>query len=140
MIQFEPSVNLKKRTGLDYDLLSYIFSQFIVEKRKRKFKVEIARVNYSFFDTQTLKIGVNLKEGDSLKYVVSVLLHEIRHYLQMKEPHYNQFDEYDSYWQYYRSPEEKDARKFEKLTAQVCAIYTNFKKIDEKIQNLNREH
>jgi predicted metalloendopeptidase len=139
VIEFLPSHGIKKRTEVDYKLLSTIFSQFIVEKRKKKFKVEVARTNYSFFDPNTNKISINLKEGNSLKYIVAVLLHEVRHYLQTKEPGYNEFGEYDSFWKYYRSPEERDARRFERLTSHVCAIYENFRKISEKIEEQNKE-
>jgi hypothetical protein len=41
--------------------------------------------------------------------------------------------EYDNYIEYYTSPEEKDARNFEKLATEVCHIYRCYKKINEKI-------
>jgi hypothetical protein len=44
---------------------------------------------------------------------------------------------YTSYWNYYSSPEEKDARKFEKLATEVCKIYKQYKIIEEKFKKYN---
>jgi len=137
MLVLSPSPGIIKDTKLDYDLISFILSQFITVKRKVYLKVEKSKTTYSCCYPDEKLIQIDLKQGTSLKYVIATLLHEVRHYIQIK--HFNskiQF-KYASYNDYYNSAEEKDARKYEKLTTEVCKIYTNYQIIKRKFLELD---
>lgn len=137
MIELIPSKSVLDETLIDYNLLSYIVSRFIPLKKKTQIRVYKSNSNFSAFYVNDNTIRIDLKEGKSLKYIVSVILHEIRHFVQIKKVKRKLFFNYKNYKEYYTSPEEKDARKFEKLTTEVCHIYQNYLKIAAKISNLN---
>lgn len=137
MIELTPSKAIVAETNLDFNLISYILSRFIQTKRKIKLKVYKSNSNFSAFYVGKNVIRINLKENNTLKYYISTLLHEIRHYLQVKNVSNKILFQYANYIEYFTSPEEKDARKFEKLAADVCKIYNCYKKIDEKILKFN---
>ena len=137
MIRFKPTLGIIKATGVDYDLVSFIFSRFIRIKRKVTLKLERSRRNYSYYYDKRKVICINTNEGTSLKFIVSTLLHEVRHCMQLRQE-CNDIDfNYTSYWNYYSSPEEKDARKFERLATEVCKIYKQYKIIEEKFKKYN---
>jgi hypothetical protein len=134
MIKFIPTNGIIKSTKLDFDLLSFIFSRFVKLKRKKTLRVEKSKRSYSYYYDKQKVICINTNEGTSLKFIVSTLLHEVRHCMQLREK-CNEIDyNYTSYWNYYSSPEEKDARRFEKLATEVCKIYNQFKIIEGKFK------
>jgi len=137
VIELKPSKAIVAETNLDFNLISYILSRFIQTKRKIKLKIYKSNSNFSAFYVGKNVIRINLKENNTLKYYISTLLHEIRHYLQVKNVSKKILFQYANYIEYFTSPEEKDARKFEKLAADVCKIYNCYKKIDEKILKFN---
>lgn len=134
MIILKPTKGLVKVLDIDYDLISYIFNKFIIVKKTTVLKIERSKYKYSFYCDDRKIIGIYTAGGVSLKFIISTLLHEIRHVLQIMQKHNNLDYTYTSYWKYYNSPEEKDARKFERLTAEVVRIYKSHKIIEEKIK------
>jgi hypothetical protein len=138
MIKFNPSKGVIDATGIDFDLLSFILARVFPAKFTRTLRVEKARNNnnYSGYYPDTKIIRLFLRENRSLRYVIATILHELRHYFQIRE--YEEVLEltYESYQEYYNSPEEIDARKFEKLTGDICKIYRAYKSIEEKIKYL----
>lgn len=134
MINLEPSASIVKATCIDFKLLSKIVTMCVSDDYDITIKVISTTKPYSFFKTWNNTIGISLSlEKLTLRYVVSTILHEVRHAMQVKHYSSHLFFKYSSYNKYYNSPEEKDARKFEKLTSEVCKIYKNFKIIEEKI-------
>jgi len=131
MLILKPSVGIVKATKLDFNLINFILNRFLKFKWRTPIKVEKCRDNWSGFWPDDKLIRIDLKQGTSLKYIIAILLHEIKHIKQVKEIKGIRFD-YESYNEYYNSPEERDARKFEKLTSDVCKIYNSYKSIDEK--------
>ena len=137
MIKFKPTNGIVKITNLDYDLFSVILSRFIKLKRRVTLRIERSKRSYSYYYDRRKVICINTNEGTSLKFIVSTLLHEVRHCMQLRQE-CNDIDfNYTSYWNYYSSPEEKDARKFEKLTTDVCKIYKQYKIIESKFLKYN---
>ena len=134
MIALKPTKGIIKTTNLDYDLISFIFSRFITLKRRVTLRVEKSKREYSYYYDKRKVICINTNEGTSLKFIVSTLLHEVRHCMQLRQEHNGIDFSYTSYWNYYSSPEEKDARKFERLAAEVCKIYKQYKLIEKKIK------
>ena len=134
MIKFKPTSGIVKVTNLDYDLISFIFSRFIKLNRRVTLRVERSKRSYSYYYDKRKVICINTNEGTSLKFITSTLLHEVRHCMQLRQE-CNDIDfNYTSYWNYYSSPEEKDARRFEKLATEVCKIYKQYKIIESKFK------
>lgn len=131
MLVLSPSKGLAKLTKLDFNLIGFILNRFIKVKWRTPIKVQICKHNWSEYRSDKKLIKIDIKQGTSLKYIISTLLHEIRHVKQVKEVKNIRFD-YENYNEYYNSPEEKDARKYEKLTVDVCRIYNGFKSIEKK--------
>lgn len=131
MLTLTPSTRVIRATKLDFGLISFILSRFLKAGAPMLIKVERCRSDWSGYWPDSKVIRIDLKQGTSLKYIISTLLHEIRHVTQIKQikdMHFN----YENYNEYYNSPEERDARKFEKLTVDVCRIYNSYKGIEEK--------
>lgn len=135
MIRLVPSKGIIKDTQIDFKLVELIINQFLDMPQNLTLKVEKNQSSWSGYWTQQKKIKINLGEGTSLKYVISTLLHEIRHAEQVANYKHITFN-YKNYNHYYNSPEEKDARKFEKLTTDVCTIYTGLKNVKSKYSTL----
>jgi Zn-dependent peptidase ImmA (M78 family) len=134
MIKFKPTAGIIKTTKLDYDLISFILSRIIKLKRRVTLRVEKSKRNYSYYYDKRKVICINTNEGTSLKFIIATLLHEVRHCMQLRQE-CNDIDfNYTSYWNYYTSPEEKDARRFEKLATEVCKIYKQYKIIENKFK------
>lgn len=136
MLVLKPSSGIVKATKLDFNLIASILNQFLKVKWHTHIKVEKCRDNWSGYWPDERLIRIDLKQGTSLKYIISTLLHEIRHVKQVKEIKGIRFN-YSNYTEYYNSPEEKDARKFEKLAVDVCKIYDSYKSIEEKYAKFN---
>jgi len=133
MIQFLPSKSVIEKTGLDFELVSFILSRFVKTKRKIKVKVHKSKGNYSAFYVGCNLIKLDLPNSITQRCILSDLLHEVRHILQVENLPFKLSFKYGSFREYYSSPEEKDARKFEKIATEVCSIYKNYKKLEEKI-------
>ena len=131
MLVLNPSKALVNATKLDFNLISFILNRFLKVKWRTPIKVQICKQDWSAYWPDKKIIKIDIKQGTSLKYIISTLLHEIRHVKQVKEVKNIRFD-YKNYNEYYNSPEEKDARKYEMLTGNVCCIYDKFKSIEEK--------
>jgi hypothetical protein len=136
MLVLNPSKGLVKITELDFNLINFILNRFIKFKRRTTIKVQICNQDWSGYWSDKKLIKIDIKQGTSLKYIIATLLHEIRHVKQVNEVKNIRFN-YENYNEYYNSAEEKDARKYEKLTADVCCIYNGFKRIDEKYVKFN---
>jgi predicted RNase H-like nuclease (RuvC/YqgF family) len=135
MIKLIPSTGIVKVTGIDFKLVESIINCFIDIPQRLTLKVERNQASWSGYWVDSKKIKIDLSQGTSLKYVISTLLHEIRHAEQLANKRRISFD-YQSYKQYYDSPEEKDARNFEKLTTDVCSIYRRFEALNTKYSTL----
>ena len=140
MITLKPTSGIIKTTNLDYDLISFILSRFIKLKRRVSLRVEKSKRNYSYYYDRHKVICINTNEGTSLKFIIATLLHEVRHCMQLRQE-CNDIDfSYTSYWNYYSSPEEKDARRFERLAAEVCKIYKQYKIIEKKFKKYDLDY
>ena len=133
MIILQPSAGFVKATGLDFKLLTFILSRFIKIHSRAVIRIHKSKQDWSEFWPDDKIINIDLKQGTSLRYVVSTLLHELRHYNQVKVFKSIRFN-YSTYNEYYNSAEERDARKFEKLATDVCKIYNGYKSIEEKFK------
>lgn len=131
MIILQPSAGFVKATELDFKLLTFILSRFIRTRSRVVVKIHKSKERWSEFWPESKVIKIDLKQGTSLKYVVATLLHELRHYNQVRVFKSIRFN-YDTYNEYYNSAEERDARKFEKLATDVCRIYNSYKSIEGK--------
>lgn len=136
MILLVPSKSIADETKLDFGLISFILSRFIKTKRVVKLKVEKSKASYSAFYVNKNLIKISLKENSNLRYIICTLLHEIRHYMQVKIFKQKLLFKYKNYIDYYTSPEEKDARSYEKLATEICQIYKCYKKLDDKMQTI----
>jgi len=135
MIKFKPTAGIIKTTKLDYDLISFILSRIIKLKRRVTLRVERSKRSYSYYYDKRKVICINTNEGTSLKFIIATLLHEVRHCMQLRQECNDiDFNYYTSYWNYYSSPEERDARRFEKLATEVCKIYKQYKIIENKFK------
>lgn len=140
MIILKPTRGIVKITKLDYDLISFILSRFVITKQKVSIRIEKSRYSFSYYCDNRKIICVNTDEGTSLKFTINTLLHEIRHYMQMRQKCDSKDIDYTSYWSYYSSPKEKDARKFEKITAEICKIYNQYKIIEDKFKRYELDY
>lgn len=135
MVKLIPSEGIKKATGIDYDLLSYILSRFILPSKRITLHVYKTRSDYSFYCEDSKMIAVDLKSNTRFSDIIKTILHELRHYIQTK--HFKiKFTDYTCYRTYYNCPEEKDARNFEKLSTEICHIYKSYVKLQQKIKDL----
>ena len=135
MIVLKPSKRVVKDTQIDYDLLSRIISSIVYTRNAVVLSIHKSRFSFSYYQWDDKLIGINLDEGTSLRFVVRTLLHEIRHMMQIRHTKKKVEFKYTSYAQYYKSPEERDARKFERLTASVCTLYDTYKTIESRIRH-----
>jgi Zn-dependent peptidase ImmA (M78 family) len=134
MIVFKPSKGIAKETDINFHALSTIFSHIIKLKRKITFKVVKSRMAYSFYSHDTRTIALNLNAHKSKKGLICTITHEIRHYLQKRTLGTKMsYGPYKSYNNYYTSPEEKDARKFEKICNEIYATYKNLDEVEKKV-------
>jgi hypothetical protein len=140
MIILKPTRGIVKITKLDYDLISFILSRFVITKQKVSIRIEKSRYSFSYYCDNRKIICLNTDEGTSLRFTINTLLHEIRHYMQMRQKCDSKDNEYTSYWSYYSSPKEKDARKFEKITTEICKIYNQYKIIEEKFKRYELDY
>lgn len=139
MIILNPTNGLINSTKIDYDLVTFILSRFVRLVKRATIRVERSKKNYSYYDDGCRSIFIDIKKDCSLKYIISTILHEVRHFMQLRQKNNNLNYEYSSYNNYYSSPEEKDARKYEKVATEVCRIYKQHKRIEEKFKKYNMD-
>lgn len=140
MILLIPTKGILNVTKIDYGLVSFIISKFVKIKKKVSLRVERSKKNYSYYDDSCKVIFINTRESCTLKYIIGTLLHEIRHYMQLEQRYNNLYFIYSNYDEYYNSPEEVDARKFEVLGVEVCKIYNQHKKIEDKYKKYELDY
>ena len=103
MIILEPSVGIKKVTGIDFKLLSNILTMLLEVNHNRDLNI-VAKVHKS--------------------KIKDTLLHELRHCCQYHIwKYWPSTGKFKTYAAYYRSKEEVDARKIERLTREVIKMY-----------------
>lgn len=132
MIKIKPSKAVQIGTGIDFKLLEKIINSFLEFKSSVTFKCH--KNSKPFSEIIFLKniIRLYVSETNDLKYYITTLLHEIRHFIQYQKYKKVLTYRYNNYTEYYNSPEERDARKFETIGIEVCKIYTAYKAIEEK--------
>lgn len=141
MIILKPSRTVEKLTGLDFDVINHILSHLYPSKSRKVIHVVKSRYDFSYFSPTPLEIGLELDIDLSLRFIIGTILHEYRHFIQYHTLKTNAlFVEYDSYTEYWQSPEECDARKYEKLTTHVCKVYKELIAINEKIKTLKLDN
>lgn len=138
MIILLPSTGLVRDTQIDYDLLSFILSKIVFFKKKVFFQLQKSKQDYSYYEEidDNNIIALNLKNIKNRREVIATILHEIRHYIQDKKFKVKCEEFYSTFSGYKNSPEERDARQFEKLSTEVLKIYENFKRIELKYKEL----
>ena len=144
MIKFFPSIRVQKDTGLDFDLLGNICSEIFNRGFKKNItfwcKVHKSRQEGTStvekLDEKCLYL-INLDIHPDRRYIIGTILHELRHAFQLGIFKYNVIARFSSYNAYYKSTEEKDARKQEKLVTEIVKIYDNYKKAEEKFKRFN---
>ena len=144
MIRFLPSRRVQKDTNLDFELLGNICSEIFIKgfKKHLTFFVKIHKSRDK--RTSTLEqldekclYQINLDIEGEKRYLIGTILHELRHAFQLGIFKYNVIARFSSYNAYYKSTEEKDARKQEKLATEIVRIYDNYKKAEEKFKRFN---
>jgi hypothetical protein len=139
VIIFEPSLAIKKSySRFDFFLFSVavtaVTTSIFGKQHDVVIPVHTARKGeedsyYSFSESIYLRIDDNRTINNLLR----TLLHELRHWMQHKlfNVKFEIDHKRDSFYKYYKSDEEKDARNFDKLT------YKNVRRIYERLINTN---
>ena len=132
MIILEPSVGIKKATGIDFKLLSNILTMLLEVNHNRDLNI-VAKVHKSkikdtsfceCIDRTNFLIKLDQTSKQTTKFIFSSLLHELRHCCQYHIwKYWPSTGKFKTYAAYYRSKEEVDARKIERLTREVIKMY-----------------
>ena len=144
MIELTASKGIAEQTGIDFQLLSTILTTILERAHGRKiyFKAQVHKSRQKDVSLCELhskrKFKIQLDTcNTAARYQWTALLHELRHCVQ-----YNLFgfwpntSVFKSYKQYYTAIEEVDARKAEKLYAEVRKIYELHIKALDKFKTL----
>ena len=144
MIKFLPSQRIKEDTEIDFELLGKICTDVFEKGFKRKINVYCKVWKSKQKETSTMEktngrcqFTMNLDIEGSRRYVFGTILHELRHAFQEYVFNFTAVARFASYNAYYKSLEERDARKQEKLTSEIIKIYDNYKKAAVKFKRLN---
>jgi len=145
VIKFLPTKGVVKSTNIDYELLAWIFTKVFEDNFDRKlnlkFRIQKSRHKETsliyFVSKKKYNIHLDCTSKNTLKHIISCLLHEVRHALQFVIFKYDVECEFTSYYEYYNSIEERDARRFEKLTTSITAIYNKFIESSKVFEKLN---
>tara|TARA_Y100001972_G_C7620129_1_gene310957 strand:+ start:54 stop:506 length:453 start_codon:yes stop_codon:yes gene_type:complete len=144
MILLEPSQGIKKITKLDYKLLGSLLTSILEYNHKKKIylnvKIHKSREPGTSYCHQKTKrnfvVGLDTSNTKK-KYLISSLLHEIRHCIQFNIfGYWNHLVHFKNWKEYYYSKEEIDARKMERLTTEVIKIYDSSTKLNETFKSL----
>ena len=144
MIRFFPSKRIKKETEIDYELLGKICTDVFEKGFKRKINVYCKVWKSREKETSSMEgtkgrtqYTMHLDTEGNRRYVFGTILHELRHAFQEYMFNFTTVARFTSYNAYYKSLEERDARKQEKITCEIIKIYDNYKKADEKFKRFN---
>lgn len=139
MISLSPSAAIKKSTSLDFDLLADIINMVLSRHHSKSHcskKIDISI--HKLPDTteilglamyQSRHINLYVGEDTTIKGIISTLLHEIRHIIQFEIFKVPPWSVPVSNYAYKKAPTERDARKFEKISASVLSIYNSMQNI-----------
>ena len=128
-------MGLIRDTKLDYDLISLIISRITNVKKNTYIRLIKTKGHFSYYCEDSKTIAIDLKQGNNLREIVKTILHEIRHLIQTKQFKIT-YTDYSTYKEYYNTPEEIDARNYEKLGSIVCKLYKQYKELDQKYDKL----
>jgi hypothetical protein len=134
MLQLIPSKNVIESTGINFTLLSSIIDQFIKFDEDYTFKCVKHKHCFSEINLEKRIIRLFVSEKNNLQFYVGTIIHEIRHFMQFLRYKDILTFNYDNYKDYYYSPEERDARKFETIATDICKIYNAHISIAEKFK------
>ena len=144
MIKFFPSKRIKKETGIDFVLLSKICTDVFEKGFKRKINVYCKVWRSKEKETSMMEctkgrtqFTMHLDTAGDERYVFGTILHELRHAFQEYLFKFTTIARFTSYTAYYKSLEERDARKQEKITSEIIKIYDNYNKAEEKFKRFN---
>ena len=144
MIRFFPSIRIKKETEIDFELLGNICTGVFEKGFKRKINVYCKVWKSREKETSMMELTkgrsrftMHLDTEGNRRYVFGSILHELRHAFQEYVFKFSTIARFTSYNAYYKSLEERDARKQEKLTSEIIKIHDNFKEAEEKFKRLN---
>tara|TARA_R110001583_G_C5578295_1_gene402664 strand:- start:22 stop:471 length:450 start_codon:yes stop_codon:yes gene_type:complete len=144
MIKFLPSRRVKKDTEIDFELLSKICTDVFEKGFKRNINIYCKVWKSKEKETSTMEktngrcqFTMNLDIEGNKRYVFGTILHELRHAFQEYLFNFTTIARFASYAAYYKSLEERDARKQEKLTSEIIKIYDNYKNAEIKFKYFN---
>ena len=144
MIRFFPSIRIKKETGIDFELLGKICTDVFEKGFGRKINIYCKVWKSRDKETSMMEVTkgrtrftMHLDTEGDRRYVFGSILHELRHAFQEGLFKFNVVARFTSYNAYYKSLEERDARKQEKLTSEIIKIHDNFKEAEEKFKRFN---
>ena len=144
MIKLFPSRRVKTETGIDFELLSKICTDVFEKGFKRKINVYCKVWKSKEVQTSTMErtngrcqFTMHLDIHGNKRYLFGSILHELRHAFQEYVFNFTTVARFTSYKAYYKSLEERDARKQEKLTSEIIKIYDNYQKAEEKFKRFN---
>ena len=144
MIRFFPSIRIKKETEIDFELLGNICTGVFEKGFKRKINVYCKVWKSREKETSMMELTkgrsrftMHLDTEGNRRYVFGSILHELRHAFQEYVFKFSTIARFTSYNAYYKSLEERDARKQEKLTSEIIKIHDNFKEAEEKFKRFN---
>jgi len=144
MIRFFPSNRIKKETEIDFEVLGKICTDVFEKGFKRKINVYCKVWKSREKETSSMEqikgrtqYIMHLDTEGNRRYVFGSILHELRHAFQEYLFKFTTIARFASYNAYYKSLEERDARKQEKLTSEIINIHDNFKKAEQKFKNFN---
>jgi len=145
MIVLEPSAGIKKATEIDFNLLSNILTMLLESNHRRDLHI-VAKIHKSriegtslceSIDRSNYVIKLDQASKQTKKFVFSSLLHELRHCCQYNIwKYWPDTGKFKTYTEYYRSKEEVDARKIERLTREVIKMYDTYVDFNSKFRDL----
>tara|TARA_R110000824_G_scaffold56701_1_gene154976 strand:- start:1445 stop:1894 length:450 start_codon:yes stop_codon:yes gene_type:complete len=144
MIRFFPSIRIKKETEIDFELLGNICTGVFEKGFKRKINVYCKVWKSREKETSMMELTkgrsrftMHLDTEGNRRYVFGSILHELRHAFQEYVFKFSTIARFTSYNAYYKSLEERDARKQEKLTSEIINIHDNYKEAEQKFKRFN---
>jgi hypothetical protein len=141
MIILVPSKRVVADTGLNFDIINIIINTIVYTKKRIVIRVLKAhnKSTFSAYYPSDNKILIKYDSDSTIYYIISAILHEVRHVVQSEKFKKLKYV-YKNYKEYFNSPEEKDARKFEKLSRSFYSSYRNLVKLTEKYRKNNLEY
>lgn len=134
MIILEASPGIKKKTGIDFNVLSDIISMIMMANHRKPVNF-VAKVHKSkeagasYCESKddsgsNFRICLDQTSRQTRKFVFGSILHELRHCCQLNIwKYWPDTHKFKTYEDYFNSKEEIDARKIEALTEDVMKMY-----------------